>query len=60
MSNFEAETIEAMLLEVTEKEDAVDSQSVASYDELERIGRASMVAGTTTEPCVKTCGGCRG
>lgn len=60
MSSFEAETIEAMLVELTDEEDLVDSISLPSYDELERMGRTSIAAGTTTEPCAKTCGGCRG
>ena len=64
MTDFEVQTIEAMLLEVTET-DSADSVPVASYDELERLnGSFAMPVRTgwptNTEPCIFTCGGCLG
>jgi hypothetical protein len=69
MKEIEAGLLDAMLTEATAGARALDNPSLASDKELEANGRsalgflasaAEVGVATDTEPCVYTCGTCKG
>ena len=60
MNTRTTKTINAMLAADVRVDENAAGEMAVSREEIERTGRSGVAGGTKTEPCVKTCGGCRG